>query len=403
MDFFEMNNKRVLENPDDHEARLNRAQTVFDLGVNSQILYQFDVLDELDYIITKRPEMNNTFWAQLYILRARYKTYYENSFERAVDDYMLALRFDAVLSRESLIQNISTFTYYTGRNPIMDRQIEEVIKGFTLYKLEVFQSPVRNHYYFLFDELTKLAKLFLENGQIEKAKELADMLCDWIPHDKLRNTPEVDKYLGAWELQCLIAMHNRDDNAFMTNFYLYVGAPYQQRHSYNQELLNYFNFSVEYKDYYWYMCKAIMDCQLAFDEIGMSDFRRRIFRSVDFHLKEAEKFDSQSDFYMTYFMKSIYAFEVLGNTQEAFNYIEKAILYNPEDICAHLFKLHIMNMDRNYAGKITYYDAEVEKALQDDKAYSNYLMHEVGKTLIFKPIPNSILIKLREYSSFPRN
>ncbi|MEZ4800071.1 MAG: hypothetical protein R2809_09915 [Flavobacteriales bacterium] len=394
-----MSNARLKENPDDHRARLHRAQAIFDEGVNSPLRYQFNVLTELDYIIARSPEMDDNFWLGLYILRGKYKIYYENSFERGLDDFMLAMWYDSRLVEETLVQTIVHFTYYSGRNPAISQQIEAVIKEFVLYKSETFRYINRNHYYFLFQEIVKLGKLYLENGQVERAQEIADMLCGLIPHDKLINVPTVDQYLEAWELQCLIAIHNRDDGTFMRNFYLYVGAPYGQNHSYNQELLNYYNFSVEYKDYYYYMCKAIMDSQLSYQDMGMTDFKRRIFRSVMWHLGEAEKFESQSDFYMTYFIKAINEFEVVGNTELAYNYIEKAILYNPYDAYAQMYKLHIMQMDHNYGGKITVFNDEVNAALEDNKRYCSQYMHNMIAEQPFKEIPTSILVKLRSYSS----
>jgi hypothetical protein len=84
-------------------------------------------------------------------------------------------------------------------------------------------------------------------------------------------------------------------------------------------------------------------------------------------------------FYMTDFIRAIYLFDHVGETQEAYRAISKALITNPDDLLVHKYKLEIMR-DRDYSGKLLTINDAVLQALEDDRKNANLYMHEIYKT-----------------------
>lgn len=395
-------NSAIAEDPNNHEARLKRSQLIFSEGAIDRSIEGIDMLNEMDYIISQNPTMDDSFWAKVYLLKGNCKTHYQNSFERGLDDYMMALRYSIGETENQLDMTIVQNTYFLNRDSRIDSLAKRIIREFVLYKDELFRNVGKNHYYYLFQDLVNLGNLFLEINQVEKAEEIANYLSALVPRDNVLNNFDTEKYLSVFELKCKIAVHNRNDAAFMQNFYLCVGAPYGQANEINQELLNYFNFSVEDKDYYWHICNAIMISKQGYYNPEHANRRNSIWKIMKAHLDSAQDADAPNSFYMTYFIKSIYEFEAVGDTHAAWNLIEKAIYLNPKDIYAQEFKLHIMFMDRNYRGKLEMINAEVLEAIESERVYCFRYQQSCAQQHPFLRINDDALINLRRWISFPQ-
>jgi hypothetical protein len=365
--------------PNNCEARLDRAANIFRQGKESALGSEINVLQELDFIIFQNPNFTNERWAELYLLRGDYKYFYLESIDRAMDDYMLALRYSLNLTEIKLREIFVESTSTTDRDPQWDLMAYRIIREYVLYKQECFENKYLNHYFFLFQELVQLGEYHLKLGDDERAKNIADYLTELIPRSHTKNSIQVADYFQVFGLQCRIAMHQRNQRLFMHYFYQYVGSPHGQYHRIDKDVIDYFFTEVKDKNYLWNISAAILYCRESY--IGNDEVNEQvdIWRNVRLYLEAAEAQVPIDYFYMTDFIRAIYLFDHVGETQEAYRAISKALITNPDDLLVHKYKLEIMR-DRDYSGKLLTINDAVLQALEDDRRNASLYMHEIYKT-----------------------
>ncbi|MFY8136877.1 MAG: hypothetical protein ACOVMR_02155 [Flavobacteriales bacterium] len=370
--------------PDNCEARLERARSVFLEGKEAELINDIYVLEELDFIIFQNPNFTQERWAELYLLRGDYKYYYLKSIDRAMDDYMLALRYSLNLVESKLREVFCESTYTIGRDPQWDLMAYRIIREFVLYKRECFENKPLNHYFFLFQELVQLGEYHLKLDDVEKAKHIADYLTELIPRTHTKNSLKVADYFQVFALQCRIAMHERNETSFTHYFYQYVGAPDGQYHLIEKDIIDYF-FKIKRHDYLWNISAAILYCRESY--VGNDAVLQEvdIWKNVRLYLEAAESQVPPDYFYMTDFIRAKYLFDHAGDTQGAFYAISKALTANPDDILVHQYKLEIMQ-DRNYSGRLETINDAVLQALEDDKRYTNLYLHDCYKSHDYQAI-----------------
>ena len=380
----------LTEHPENCEIRLDRAKYIFHLSNRTGVGPQINVLDELDLIIFQRPNFTQERWAELYMLRGDIKYYQFGSLERAMDDYLFALRYShnsvEIKFREIFVEK----TYTEGRDPQWDLMAYRIIREFVLYKKECFENKPLNHYFFLFQELVQLGEYYLKNDQEENAKEIADYLTQLIPRTDKKNSLKVSEYFQVFALQCRIAMHQKNETSFIHYFYHYVGAPDGQYHVIEKDIIDYF-FKIKRQDYFWNISAAILYCRQSY--VGNNEVMQQvdIWKNVRLYLEAAESQVPADYFYMADFIRAKYLFEHVGDTQAAFYSISKALMANPDDILVHAYKLEIM-VDRNYSGKLVAINDAVLEALEEDKRNTNLYLHEIYKTHQYLPIVLASLV-----------
>jgi len=370
--------------PDNCEARLERARSVFLEGKEAELINDIYVLEELDFIIFQNPNFTQERWAELYLLRGDYKYYHLKSIDRAMDDYMLALRYSLNLVESKLREVFCESTYTIGRDPQWDLMAYRIIREFVLYKRECFENKPLNHYFFLFQELVQLGEYHLKLDDVEKAKHIADYLTELIPRTHTKNSLKVSDYFQVFALQCRIAMHERNETSFTHYFYQYVGAPDGQYHLIEKDIIDYF-FKIKRHDYLWNISAAILYCRESY--VGNDAVLQEvdIWKNVRLYLEAAESQVPPDYFYMTDFIRAKYLFDHAGDTQGAFYAISKALTANPDDILVHQYKLEIMQ-DRNYSGRLETINDAVLQALEDDKRYTNLYLHDCYKSHDYQAI-----------------
>ncbi len=371
--------------PDNCEARLQRARYIFLEGKEAELINDINVLEELDFIIFQNPNFTQERWAELYLLRGDYKYYNLNSIDRAMDDYMLALRYSLNLVESKLREVFCESTYTIGQDPQWDLMAYRIIREFVLYKKECFENKPLNHYFFLFQELVQLGEYHLKLDDVEKAKHIADYLTELIPRTHTMNSIKVADYFEVFGLQCRIAMHQRNQPLFIHYFYQYVGSPHGQYHRIDQDVIDYFFTEIKDKNYLWNISAAILYCREWY--MGNDEVKQKldIWKNVRLYLEAAEGQVPPDYFYMTDFIHAIYEFEHLGNSIAAFNAISRALIFNPNDMLVHKYKLEIMQ-DRNYSGRLETINDAVLQALEDDKRYTNLYLHDCYKSHEYQAI-----------------
>ncbi len=375
---YQMNSWQAIlkQDPNNCEARLERASYIFRKGEESALLNEINVLEELDFIIFQKPNFTDERWADLYILRGDYKYYRLGSLERAMDDYMLALRYSLNLTEIKLREIFVESTATPDRDPQWDLMAYRIIREYVLYKKECFENKPLNHYFFLFQELVQLGEYHLRLNEDDIAKDIADYLTELIPRTHTKNSIQVADYFEVFGLQCRIAMHQRNQRLFMHYFLQYVGAPHGQYHKIDKDVIDYFFTEIKDKNYLWNISAAILYCRewyLRNDEVKQ---QIDIWKNVRLYLEAAESQVPLDHFYMTDFIRAIYQFEHIGDTQGAFISISNALNSNPEDLLVHKYKLEIMR-DQDYSGKLLTINDAVLQALEDERINANIYMHSI--------------------------
>jgi hypothetical protein len=410
---FEEYNNLLIESPDNHLYRLLRAERQMYLERIGLVFYETSILDDLNFLITNHIQLEGYPHSYYYILRGDYNSLVLQDFRAAYYDYIQILHIPPFDERINFV-NEKILEAFCENNSIDDnryRRLRSVRDGSANEEISLYKSIIRNYllhknnfikynvenntlrildkYYFVINSIYDLANYYYSINEIEKSKNLVEKIMTLLPRNETTNYYNFENYAKIYELAANIYATEdyKNDDLFIDNLFLYIGAPIGQTQTLGSETLHYLN-QLDSDNPKVLFIKAIYHLKKAYyNSYNENDreIKNHDFQMAKEIIEEIEQDAELQRNYLYHYFKSILYFEYEGGTQAAFKEINIALNINKSDFFAFEFKAAIMRLTNHYDGKLTYFDATVDEKLKKDRI-DNALEEHYHSSLIKEKI-----------------
>jgi hypothetical protein len=392
---FEEYNDLLIESPDNRLYRLLRAERQIYLEKTGRVFYETSVLDDLNFLIINNTQLEGYPSTHYYVLRGDYQSIVLQNFRAAYYDYLQVLYvppFDERINfvNEKILEafcknNSIDDNRYSRLRSVRDGSTNEeinlyksIIRSYLLYKNDFIKKNIENNdfvisgrYYFVINAIYDLANYYYAINEIEKSKNLVEKLMTLLPRNESTNYYNFESYVKIYDLASSIytTKYHKDDDLFIDNLFLYIGAPIGQTQTLSSETLDYLdqlnsdNPKVLFIKAIYHLKKAYYNSYNENDR----EIKNHDFQMAKEILEEIEQDVESQGNYLYHYLKSILYFEYEGGAEAAFKEINIALNINKSDFFVFEFKAAIMRLTKHYEGKLTYFDATVDEKLKKDR------------------------------------